>query len=72
MDDEPVNVSDTELIVIAEVPDRIRQMTSGAVDRRLDTIRDWCRRGLLTSRKIGGRVYVDVASIEAHLKGNTE
>ena len=62
-------MTDADLIPIGEVPDLIRQKTGGVIDRRLDTIRDWCKRGLLTSRKIAGSVYVDAASVNSLLEG---
>ena len=72
MAEEHEGVTDAELIPIGEVPDLLRQRTQGAIDRRLDTIRDWCKRGLLRSRKIAGSVYVDAASIDTLLEGNDQ
>jgi hypothetical protein len=59
-----------EVIPINEVPDVIRTETNGAVNRSLDTIRDWCRKGQLKSRLIGGRRFVLRDSITHLIEGN--
>ena len=62
-----------QLIPIKDVPEEISSRSGGAISPALDTVRAWCKAKLLTSRKIGGRVYVDAASIPTLLgKEETE
>lgn len=56
-------MADEQLIPIKEAPAAIAARSGGAISPALDTVRAWCKAKLLTSRKIGGRVYVDAASI---------
>ena len=58
-----------QLIPIKEAPAEISARSGGSIAPALDTVRAWCKTGLLTSRKIGGRVYVDAASIPTLLEG---
>ena len=58
-----------QLIPIKEAPARIAEASGGSIAPALDTVRTWCKAGLLAARKIGGRVYVDSASITHLIEG---
>lgn len=60
------------LIAIAEVPEEIATLTGGGLRPTVGTVRDWIARGLLRHRKIGGRVFVEAASLEDHINGRTD
>ena len=57
------------LIAIKDAPDLIAERSGGTVTPTLDTVRAWCRSHVILARKIGGRVYVDPASIDSLLEG---
>ena len=59
------------LIPIGEVPERVHELT-GSIRPKVSTIRDWCDRGYLRSRKIGGKVMVFTDSISEHVLGKEE
>ena len=60
------------LIPIGDVPEELSERTGGGVSPTLETVRDWCRRHLLESRKIAGRVYVVASSLETLINGKEE
>ena len=47
---------------IADVPAFIEDRTGWLPC--LDTIRDWARTGKITTKKIGGRVFVEIGSLD--------
>lgn len=49
-------------IKIADVPEFVEDRTGWLPC--LDTIRDWARSGKITSKKIGGRVFVETESLD--------
>jgi len=63
-------VANERLIPIAKVPTELHGATGGGLSPSLETVRDWCKRDILESRKIAGRVYVVASSISNLLKGN--
>lgn len=60
------------LIPIGDVPDEISERTGGGVSPTLETVRDWCKKHHLESRKIAGRVYVVASSLETLIHGKEE
>lgn len=62
---------DSDLIWIKDVPDLISESLGQSVC--LWTVREWCRKGLLDSVKVGGRRFVPRESIIQLLKrGNSQ
>lgn len=61
-----------DLTPIGDVPRLIADRTGGTISPSLDTIRDWCRKEILDSRRIAGRRYVATRSIDSLLEGKDQ
>lgn len=58
------------MMTVQQVPDLIEELTG--LKRTIGTVRDWCERGYLRSRRIGGRIMVDRDSVHEYLLGKEE
>ena len=58
------------MMTVQQVPDLIEELTG--LKRTISTVREWCERGYLRSRRIGGRIMVDRDSVREYLLGKEE
>jgi len=49
-------------VKIADVPTLVEERTGWKPS--LDTVRDWAKSGKISSKKIGGRVFVEIDSLD--------
>ena len=58
---------ESTMMKLKDVPDVVE--TAIGWKPSVATVRDWIKQGHIAARKIGGRVWVDSASVTEHLNG---